>query len=314
MHWTYKTGLGAAAFLLVNSGIAAPKQAVVQGQATAPAVAQDSRLDKRVSVKFDNVPLKEVLSWLGSQGVNFVVRDEAGESHLTMNIVDQPLKDAVSAIADVMGGRWVRRGEVYSFQPGGPFNFIGPDVKGFAFDEDAMKELKMLPKMFSDQDLKELKALPDMKEFNKDFMKDFKVVIPDMKDFHMSEKDAQKLRDELRTEMKLVIPKIQELKELKMSDKDKQKLRNDIKIELKPLQDLKELKNLKTLRIDGNQDIEKLMGSISKAQWDKHAKQGYLKLSDLTPEQRKMLGQNDLKGTWELSYSINGKSLKIKNG
>ena len=58
-------------------------------------------------------------------------------------------------------------------------------------------------------------------------------------------------------------------------------------------------------------DIPKLFKSLSKAQRQKQASQGYLKLSDLTAAQRKMLGNVTGKG-FEVRYNINGEQLVVK--
>lgn len=60
-------------------------------------------------------------------------------------------------------------------------------------------------------------------------------------------------------------------------------------------------------------DLKTLMASISKAQWEKHDAQGYLKVSDLTPDQRKMLGITSLDGEVSISISVDRKKLTIKS-
>jgi hypothetical protein len=61
------------------------------------------------------------------------------------------------------------------------------------------------------------------------------------------------------------------------------------------------------------ESIKKLLASITPAQWELSKKQGYLKVSDLTEEQRRLFDnwpKGD--GDFTMSYSIDGKSLTIK--
>jgi hypothetical protein len=74
-----------------------------------------------------------------------------------------------------------------------------------------------------------------------------------------------------------------------------------------------------TRRKDGgakvtDEDNAKLMKSLTDKQWDLHKKQGFLKFSDLTREQLKLIkadGPIDVNIT--ISYSKDGKSLTLKN-
>ena len=71
--------------------------------------------DKRVTVRI-NGTLDDVVKWLGDTGVSFVLEDKAIASRkLTINLVNQPVEDAIAAIADALGVSWSKRGEVYVF-------------------------------------------------------------------------------------------------------------------------------------------------------------------------------------------------------
>ena len=61
-------------------------------------------------------------------------------------------------------------------------------------------------------------------------------------------------------------------------------------------------------------DLRELMDSITPEQWALHKKQGYLKLSDLTPRQRKMVGIRSGPGSQiTMSFVLDGRKLTIKS-
>jgi hypothetical protein len=58
-------------------------------------------------------------------------------------------------------------------------------------------------------------------------------------------------------------------------------------------------------------DPTSLLNSLTPAQQEKMKKQGYLTLEDLNADQKKLIGNPT--GTFEISVSVDGKSLTIKN-
>lgn len=60
--------------------------------------------------------------------------------------------------------------------------------------------------------------------------------------------------------------------------------------------------------------IEKLVMALSPAQRELHRRQGYLKASDLTPNQLKMLGMKTGKGNWTIKFVKDNDEIVIKNG
>ncbi|MEP0765126.1 MAG: hypothetical protein HRF45_01100 [Fimbriimonadia bacterium] len=115
-------------------------------------------------------------------------------------------------------------------------------------------------------------------------------------------------RGYLDRELKLEIPRIRErvgevpaLKEL-----------------FKDMPDLREmLKDVPSFRDSfefRGGDVRQLMDSITPKQWALHEKQGYLKLSDLTPKQRNMVGIRGGPGSQiTMSFMLDGKKLTIKS-
>lgn len=306
--------------MLALTGVTVIARPMVEPQAAKSA---QTNLQKLVSVKFDNAPVKDVLAWFRQQGVNFVAPIESA-TRLTISIDNEPLKDAVDAIAFAMGTSWAKKGDVYAFQPnsstrfstsvqGHPFQWkeddqrafeqhmkqFGDEMKAFKFDGEAFKEMKNFK-----WDEKDRKAFEmDMKKFGEEMksfkfdgealkelksLKDLKIDLPDMKGFQL---DMEKLHKELGESMK----------SFKMDDS-----------QLKALKDFK-MSGLKGLPMHFNgKSMGELMKSITDKQWELQKSQGFLKASDLTEEQRKMLGITaDSKG-FNIAISIDGKELKVK--
>ncbi len=165
-------------------------------------IPQDDRLARKVSVKIEGT-VSDVAKWLTEQGISFVISDQnLAQRKLMINLVDQPLKDAVAAIGEALGGTWVKKGDVYVFQSG--MGFFGGDMKGLKWDSKDFPMPRTDMKLFT----------PDGKEFKKDgkfFMspKDGKAftwnsgdgkmfVMPkiDMKTFGMPKLDWKNMQDE----------------------------------------------------------------------------------------------------------------------
>jgi len=70
-------------------------------------------------------------------------------------------------------------------------------------------------------------------------------------------------------------------------------------------------KEMEHARLQGD-NMKKLLDSLTPAQWELSKKQGYLKLSDLTAAQRKLIGDIKPSDDLTLSYSIDGKKITIK--
>ncbi len=76
--------------------------------------------DGKLTLVFSNVQVTEVLERLKTQGVNFVVGQGELEANrtITLNLIDQPREVAMDLLAEALGGRWERRGEVYLYRKG----------------------------------------------------------------------------------------------------------------------------------------------------------------------------------------------------
>lgn len=94
-----------------TAGSWAPKQGAHQA-IKAPA------LDKKVTKRFTNVPLSEVLAWLSLQDLSFVAENSAfGDRKVTFSFVNQPLGEVIETIAEAYGGTWVKNGDIYTLKP-----------------------------------------------------------------------------------------------------------------------------------------------------------------------------------------------------
>jgi len=70
----------------------------------------------------------------------------------------------------------------------------------------------------------------------------------------------------------------------------------------------------KTLAINGaDMDLRSLAKSLTTEQRAKHKKDGFLRIGDLTPAQRKFLGKLSADGNWTVQYSVEDERLTIKS-
>jgi hypothetical protein len=96
---------------------------------------QGKQATDRVSVSFKNASLREVLDWLKDQGVSFVVKDDQVDkgARVSINAVNQPLGDVMSALARSLNGHWARNKDIWVFQNGVGFLEV-PGAEGMRFD------------------------------------------------------------------------------------------------------------------------------------------------------------------------------------
>lgn len=200
------------------------------------------------------------------------------------------------------------------------FKWVGPDGKVKDIDkkefEKLMKEhLKDMPKfefkglkdgehqfkwMGPDGKLKELDHR-ELEKLMKEHMKDMpKFEFKDMPEWREHLKDLEKLNPEI---------------ERKMAEAMKSKGLADGEW-AKSLEKLKELKDMKLPDMskmkEGIADLGKLMGSLTPAQMEKMKAQGYLKMGDLSPDQRKMLGDWSKESKFEITFEKDGRRVTIK--
>jgi hypothetical protein len=223
----------------------------------APAVAQDPRLARNVTVEFRSAPVADVLRWLSREGVSFVA-DESGfaERRVTLNIRNQPLRDAMNALADALGGNWQRRGEVYALRRG-----VGI-VPGAGFDPQRFESLAR-----------------DMAER----MKDVDVRVYE-RGRALTPEDARKMREELLERARQISPPAPERIRARAGE----------------------------VRAVRSADLKQLMESLTADQRQTHERQGHLTFDQLTPEQRRMLG--DMRGeNWTITFTADGRTITVRS-
>ncbi|HVT10932.1 MAG TPA: hypothetical protein VHE55_01590 [Fimbriimonadaceae bacterium] len=82
---------------------------------TEPQTASD-----KVSVTFRNATIREVLDWLKSQGVSFIVGDDQvdKDARVSVHIVNEPVDAVMNAIGSMLGGHWDKKNDIWVFQKG----------------------------------------------------------------------------------------------------------------------------------------------------------------------------------------------------
>lgn len=360
--------------------------ALVNGELFNPSTLLAEALqDKKVTVRI-NGTLDDVVKWLGDTGVSFVLEDKAIASRkLTINLINQPIEDAIAAIADALGVSWSKRGQVYvfggqkvmHFAPAAPSSpkvpsSVAPKVhtwtskdgdqitidvqKAIEQAQKAQKGAKgVAPKVFTFEVPGQGMSPKDKQEFElhmKKLGEHMKLVVPNAKELAkikpMTEKEQKafeesmqklhesmkslphviegsKLSDKERKQLELEMKKLhEELKSLphdaKMFKWDGKDYKGMSEAERKAFEksmgDLKiELKNLPKAPLAPavlrSSDMKSLMKSLTPDQRSKHDRQGYLKLSDLSGGQKKMLGNPS--GNFTISVNMDGQKLTIKN-
>jgi len=210
------------------------------------------------------------------------------------------------------------------------FEVLPPQVFGEEF-----KEGVPLPPMFfeksGEQDPKAKaeweryakEAEKRAKEFEKKFSDPkFKAEMErHMKDAEKWSREAEKQAKEF--EKKFNDPKFKAEMEKRAAELEKKladpKFREGMRTEVFVAPEIGELKSLERLKDSGrlrvftSTPIKKLIETITKAQWEKHAKQGHLKYADLTPAQKEMVKGFVDGGSWNFSFVLDGKKFNLRS-
>ncbi|HWA82153.1 MAG TPA: hypothetical protein VG820_01875, partial [Fimbriimonadaceae bacterium] len=95
---------------LKHAGFNLPKIDLVKAQAS----------PDKVSVTFRNATVREVLDWLKSQGVSFIVGDDQvdKDARVNVHIVNEPVDAVMTAIGSMLGGHWEKKNDIWVFQKG----------------------------------------------------------------------------------------------------------------------------------------------------------------------------------------------------
>lgn len=272
-------------------------------------------MDRKVSLQFTNANASDVLKWLGKQNVNFVANtDTLPKTKVTVNLKNVPLSEALETIAESLGGAWQVRGSTLIFRTGirsfmsAPAvapgqRFFGDDARaygkafGFNGQNDAFRSFNLDKNYkFDGKALQNLKSL-DGKAFNLQAFPEFKGKLYDLKS--LPEFKGKTLNGKVYDDFK----------------------GKALTLDSKAFGQMKDLKFTTpgTLsfgttgfkKVDG----EKLLKSISNAQKDLMKKQGFLRVSDLTSEQKAMIFTDpkaDLPKEFKFIIVINDEKVTIQ--
>jgi len=327
--------------------VAQPAPSVtVYAQEEAAAAQEDSQA--RVSASFNHAQVSEVMDWLTKNGFNFVAADSElpKDATITLNAKDAPVNEVADAIANALGGHWERRGSMRIFRKGEGFEVFSGDNHFFTPGEHGERSWNVMPKGFggNGDHVFVMPKIPDMKEFK---MPDI-----NMPDINMQElKNLPGMDEEARKEMEKALAgsRADMLKggeEMKISRKAMEEARKEIE---RAQKEHPEAFNGKTfvwgdggkffvgpgangwakglpekgmrfddkpfrpsMMIDGH-SFTKFVESMSPDQRELQRRQGYLRASDLTENQRKMLGINGREKGWSITINKDGEEVTIKS-
>lgn len=245
-------------------------------------------MDRKVSVKFNNATAADVLKWLGKQNVNFVANvDSLPKTKITMNVANVPLHEALESVAESLGGSWQIKGSTLIFR-NSFFGSLGSMGGTYAVPAPRMN----MQGWQNASPFMKLKGMPDgeLFKFDDNQLKMLKGLDGRTFDFKFDEKA---------------------LKDMKGFDG---KLFKFDENQLKAFKDMK--------GFDGKAftfkkiDVKKFLNSLTKEQKELQKKQGFLKASDLTEEQRKMLFDGpkaELPTDFTMMLNQDGEKIVIKN-
>jgi hypothetical protein len=284
--------------------------------------------DKRISLNFNNASLKDVANFLRKQKIDFAIDpDQFRDRRLTVSLSDVSSNTALSAIASALDAHWERVGNVnvlkkgtgfgqgfssdFRWAPQGSFNMPPmpkmPDMKfyqGQGMDKKSMEEIQKAmeeaQKAFKNQQFQ----FKEFKGLDKAQQEEIR------KALEGAQKEMERSRIQLRS---LDGGKVYGLDQKTLDQlRSNGKILDGTRIYGLDKKGLDELRTRKRIVMADRSHIDELLKSITAEQKELQKKQGYLKVSDLTPEQRNMMGiKGD--GTIEITIVRDGETLKIKS-
>ncbi|GEM_PF-3242457 len=307
-----------AALALAQTPAPVPTLEIRRGSVTPLATVQAGR---RVTLRFDGASLKDVLKRLQKEKIDFAVdADSFKDRKVTLSLTDVPLSAALDAIGSALDAHWETVGSVRVLKKGARSGFGTLD--GNAFRNFTLPTMPALPKLDGAGQKEALRALEqaqkelaDAKGMNEEQRKTVLKALEEAQknlagqNFNFNFTMPKGVYDFKSTEgFKNLSPKDNEEFRKAMErirDMDKDALSRSYTHTI-PIQGF----DLKSLTLNGR-GLGELLKSLTPEQKELQKKQGYLKPSDLTADQRKMAGL-DGKGTVEITIVRNGETLKIK--
>lgn len=298
------TAIAATGGYALQGALDVPASSPVPGKlslasaADSPLNAQDP-LTKKVSVRIDGT-VADVAKWLTEQGISFVIADQnLSQKRVMVNVVDQPLRVALDALSEALGGTWQKKGDVYVFRGRDTADFFRYERYDPKAAPDAKGKIEVVPKLEG---------------------RTFEFKMPDLKWDELKDAKGRKLSEAERKQMEQALKKADEamkkvhesmkkaLEEARKSGRTRVFLAEPEFFTIKPFTNAEKAK-IKDFSTSG---MGKLLKSLSPAQRELHKKQGYLTPKDLTAEQRKMLP--DMQGDWNITVIIDGEKLSLRSG
>lgn len=265
---------------------------------------------KRVSVRFEEASFRQVAEWLEKQGLSFAIdKSEIDEeARVRLNANNVPVKDVLAALEKAWDGKWEKAGEMYVFKRSGPFaalrawsskDFPSVTIEPKDFD---FKFEKLDPKTF---DFKLGEIDPKLEKELGELSKRLAEKGAEMGRASGDEEKMQRLADEMAKLGEQMGKRAAELETKPEAGKIQPRLYRHATPKtplVRPVQPTPPTPPL---------DAAKLIESITAAQWEKQKSRGYLTPEDLTPTQRKMLG--NVKGTFEIRLKVDDREVVVKN-
>lgn len=275
----------------------------------------------------------------------------ASKRKVTVNIVEQPIDDVLDAIASGLNCKWEKKGDVLVLKNSDVYSILAPTITDLPLRFDRPNDFtRIAPKIEMPTELPRIeskwltpeaqkqlkseieKAMQEAKKAVEEAHKSGKAEKMTAEDRAQFEKEMVKAKAEIEKAMKelqkelknergfVLAPNAKEWQKLKAEDLPKLKeFRTTIpKIQEFKWNDKSALVMPKAFSAPnaklfvGTADVQALLKSLTKAQKDKAAKQGYLKPSDLTAAQRKLLGELPTGSNWSIIYNIDGQKVTIK--
>jgi len=298
----------------------------VAASTTAELVGSIDKQTQRVSLRFTNAKAKDVIGWLQKQNVNFVIEDSElpKDKTVSLNLQNQPIDDVMEALGAAFDGSFEKRKDIWVFRAGRRAMFFSDDL-ALPGAPMAPRSLRMTlpspPKLrgiegkdLTPEQKKKLEAEmqhleAEMKKLGTELGKQFQFQFKDF-DGKFDEEFAKKLELQLKDFDKTFGKDF----EIKMD-----RIGKALEVELKAHEEAmialdkaaKAGERAVQVRVKAAQ-TEELFKSITPEQKKLQKDRGYLKLSDMTAEQRKLITA-DPKAEFEIKIVKNDETLVIKN-
>lgn len=271
--------------------------------------------ERRVSLRVSDASLKDVLSKLPK--VDYVVDADAFKGRrITLSLTDVTTTEALNAIASALDAHWESVGGVRVLKKGAGLGFNGTGFRTFTvpseefqFFGDGKTQFRTMPRIEMKELFKDGKGFQGLSlEQEMDIQEALEEAQKHALEQPNLDEKTRKAIEEAFKSQKESFRALQEANGLRGGAYEK--ARADIEARRKAIEQSRRSAD----SVGRNEvEVDDLLKSLTPAQKDLAKSQGYLKLSDLTPEQRKLTGHTG-DGTFDLTITRDGQTLKIKNG